>query len=153
MSRERISASSDQGQDVQPRRIRRFLEPALLLVFHTGPAHGYSIAEALSELGLDNYPAETSAIYRVLYDLEAQGMLVSSQETEGSGGPPRRVYALTPEGDAYLQTWVAELRETDRILHRFLEAYDAHLLEHKREAARSGAEQGNVHTREDQHNA
>jgi PadR family transcriptional regulator, regulatory protein PadR len=125
---------TDRGdEDLRPRRIRRFLEPAILLVLHSGPSHGYAIAEALRELGLDTYPADTSAIYRVLYDLEAKGMLRSSEDVESSSGPPRRVYRLTEPGDLHLQRWVAELRETDRILHRFLEAYDAHQMEHEQE--------------------
>ena len=30
-----------------PRRIRRFLEPCLLLLLHRGDAHGYELAEAI----------------------------------------------------------------------------------------------------------
>ncbi|MBC7236030.1 MAG: helix-turn-helix transcriptional regulator [Chloroflexi bacterium] len=119
------------GRGAQPRRIRRFLEPALLLLLHLGPRHGYALVEGLSELGLENYPADVSAIYRTLYDLEANGMLTSHEDSEGSAGPPRRIYHLTEAGDAYLRAWVAELRETDRLLHRFLEAYDRHRQEHE----------------------
>lgn len=111
---------------VRPRRIRKFVEPALLLLLHFGPTHGYALAERLHELGLDAYPVDISAIYRILNDLEAKGMLVSQLDAEQTAGPPRRVYSLTDEGDAYLRAWVQELRETDRLLHRFLEAYDAH---------------------------
>jgi len=111
---------------VRPRRIRRFLEPALLLLLHCNPTHGYALAERLQELGMDSYPTDISTIYRILNDLEAAGMLVSQLDAEQTAGPPRRVYALTPEGDAYLRSWVQELHETDRLLHRFLDAYRAH---------------------------
>ena len=60
-------------------------------------------------------------------------MLLSIEDVESSSGPPRRVYRLTEPGDLHLRRWVAELRETDRILHRFLEAYDAHQIEHEQE--------------------
>ena len=112
--------------EVQPRRIRRFVEPALLLLLHCTPTHGYALIEGLTRLGLESYPTDISAIYRILYDLEAKGMLVSSQDARPSAGPPRRVYTLTEAGDAYLRAWVEELRATDQLLHRFLEAYDQH---------------------------
>jgi DNA-binding PadR family transcriptional regulator len=114
----------------QPRRIRRFIEPALLLLLHCTPTHGYALVEGLKGLGLDRYPVDMSAIYRILYDLEASGILSSSQDSESTAGPPRRVYALTEAGDGYLRAWVQDLRETDEILHCFLEAYDAHQLGH-----------------------
>jgi PadR family transcriptional regulator PadR len=75
---------------------------------------------------MDAYPVDISAIYRILNDLEASGMLVSEVDVEQTAGPPRRVYTLTAQGDAHLRAWVEELRETDRLLHRFLDAYDAH---------------------------
>ena len=115
---------------VRPRRIRKFVEPALLLLLHCNPTHGYALAERLHELGMDAYPVDISAIYRILNDLEANGMLVSQLDAEQTAGPPRRVYSLTGEGDAYLRAWVQELRETDRLLHRFLDAYDAHEQAH-----------------------
>jgi DNA-binding PadR family transcriptional regulator len=107
------------------------LEPALLLLIHRSPAHGYALAEGLRELGLEAYPTDISAIYRILNELEAQGLVVSNQDAAQSAGPPRRVYALTEQGDVYLRAWVEDLRETDRLLHRFLQAFDAHQQEHQ----------------------
>ncbi|MGI6366801.1 MAG: PadR family transcriptional regulator [Anaerolineae bacterium] len=109
----------------RPRRIRRFVEPAVLLQLQRAPAHGYALLEGLQELGLEGYPLEVSSVYRVLYHLEEQGMLTSSESSEGSGGPPRRVYALTDEGCALLHQWAVDLRLTAQILQRFLEAYAA----------------------------
>ncbi len=111
----------------QPRRIRRFLEPALLLLLHKGPSHGYDLMNNLHELGLETYPADASVMYRLLRDLEAQGMVTSAWETD-SAGPPRRVYRLTEAGDRRLAEWVTELQETDRILHHFLAAYQDHMV-------------------------
>jgi len=117
----------------QPRRIRRFLEPALLLQLHDQPTHGYALIEGLDKLGMESYPADVSAIYRILYGLEAAGMITSSRDEEQTAGAPRRVYELTPAGEAYLAAWVRELRETDRLLHRFLEAYESHMRQHRQE--------------------
>ncbi len=118
------------GRGSGPRRIWRFLEPALLLLLHSGPAHGYALAEGLKDMGLEAYPTDISALYRILYGLEERGMVVSWRETEDSGGPPRRVYELTEEGDFHLRAWVDELRQTDRLLHRFFDAYEAHQKAH-----------------------
>lgn len=115
------------GDNIQPRRISRFLEPALLLLLHRQPSHGYALIEGLDRLGMEAYPADVSAIYRILYDLEDAGMITSTRETEQTAGPPRRVYALTEQGEAYLAAWVQELQETDRLLHRFLDAYHEHV--------------------------
>ncbi len=120
--------------DAQPRRIRRFIEPALLLLLHCNPTHGYGLVEGLRQLGLESYPTDISAIYRALNDLEARGMLVSRQDAEQSAGPPRRVYELTESGDQYLRAWVEELRATDRLLHHFMDAYDQHRQQHLTDA-------------------
>jgi DNA-binding PadR family transcriptional regulator len=57
--------------------------------------------------------------------------LVTSRWDAGSAGPPRRLYQLTPKGDRYLAGWVDDLRETDRVLHHFLETYDTHMERHQ----------------------
>jgi PadR family transcriptional regulator PadR len=112
---------------VQPRRIRRFIEPALLLLLHSRPMHGYALLEGLDRLGFDTYPADPSTVYRILRDLEEAGMIESEWDADETAGPPRRVYRLAAAGDAYLRDWVAELRATDHLLHRFLEAYEDHM--------------------------
>jgi PadR family transcriptional regulator PadR len=110
-----------------PRRIRRFIEPALLLLLHIDSGHGYNLVERLGELGLEDYPVDPSVVYRTLRQLERAGMITSDWDVGGAAGPPRRVYRLTEAGTRYLATWVADLRETDRVLHRFLGAYDEHI--------------------------
>jgi len=142
MPRQRHGGRVDGGVTIRPRRIRRFVESTVLLLLHLSPAHGYGLLEGLRELGLDSYPVDASAIYRALYDLEATGMLTSWQDTRESGGPPRRVYELTEAGDAYLRDWVEELRETDRLLHRFLDAFEAHRRQYHGDASSPHVEEG-----------
>lgn len=112
------------GRGQGPQRIQGFIEPALLLLLHMDPTHGYGLVEGLPKVGFGNYPVDSSFIYRTLRGLEEDGMIVSDWDTESSAGPPRRVYRLTPEGREYLAAWVDDLRATDRVLHEFLEAYD-----------------------------
>ena len=125
-----------QGGEPYPQRIRRFVEPALLLLLHMRPRHGYGLIEGLQMVGFGNYPVDTSAIYRILRQLETAGMVTSRWDTESTAGPPRRVYCLTDDGNQYLAAWVGDLRATDSILHRFLDAYDMHMKESNGEHSR-----------------
>jgi PadR family transcriptional regulator PadR len=107
------------------RRAVRFLEPALLLILHRGPAHGYTMIEQLAEFGLDD--TDPSAIYRTLRDMEDRGWVTSSWETEQTQGPPRRVYQLTGLGDEVLSWWTQDVRETSQIIDRLLDSYSRHV--------------------------
>lgn len=119
-----------------PRRIYRFVEPCLLLLLHHGPAHGYDLVERLGTLGLAEpsegdqgrqTPVDSSMVYRALRSMEEQGLVTSFWDTTASSGPPRRVYRLTPLGDQVLASWVADLRETVRLLEGFLREYEEHM--------------------------
>lgn len=117
-----------------PRRIYRFVEPCLLLLLHHGPAHGYELADRLGALGLEGSdeagpcaPVDSSAVYRTLRAMERQGLVTSEWDITASSGPPRRVYRLTPLGDQVLASWVADLRETVRLLQSFLREYEEHM--------------------------
>jgi PadR family transcriptional regulator PadR len=113
-----------------PRRIQRFLEPCLLLLLHGNEIHGYELSEVLKPFGFEQNPVDSSTIYRILRDLEEKGFVTSRWDTNG-GGPARHLYQITAEGDEYLSWWVEDLRETDQVLHFFLETYDAHMEGHK----------------------
>jgi len=108
------------------RRITRFLEPCLLLLLHGEESYGYELLENLERFGFNENPADSSTIYRILRSLE-HGGFISSRWAEGDSGPARRVYTLSPAGDEYLQMWVNDLEETDRILHRFFSEYRNHM--------------------------
>jgi PadR family transcriptional regulator PadR len=107
-------------------RISRFVEPCLLLLLHRGDSHGYDLLERVEALGLGEETVDSSVVYRYLREMESRGFVTSSWDTQG-GGPPRRVYQLTSEGDQYLAWWIAGLRKTRTVLDRFLEAYDEHM--------------------------
>ena len=113
-----------------PRRIQRFLEPCLLLLVHCDEAHGYELLEGLKQFGSEEDPVDLSTVYRMLRVLEERGFVASRWDT-GSSGPARHLYRTTEEGDRYLAWWVDDLRETDRVLHHFLETYDTHMEIHE----------------------
>ena len=118
------------GTESFPRHIHRFLEPCLLLLVHCHEIHGYELVEGLKPFGFEQNPVDTSTIYRFLRSLEDQGFVTSRWDTSNAG-PARRVYQTTEEGNRYLARWVEDLRETDRVLHHFLETYDTHMEVHQ----------------------
>ena len=107
-------------------RIRRFVEPCLLLLLHQGDSHGYDLLERLQEFGLGEEKVDSSVVYRYLRAMEERAFVTSTWDTAGAG-PPRRVYRLTPEGDEYLAWWIANLRQTREVVDRFLASYDEHM--------------------------
>ena len=113
-----------------PRRIEGFLEPCLLLLLHCNEVHGYELIEGLDPFGFEQNPVDLSSVYRMLRGLEEQGYVTSRWDTEG-GGPARRLYQLTEEGDRYLAWWVDDLQETNRVLNYFLETYGTHMEVHQ----------------------
>jgi len=97
------------------------------MLLHVSPSHGYELAQALARFGMDGVDA--SLVYRMLRQMELGGLIASEWQTDVSSGPARRIYRVTALGDATLADWVAQLRETDQVLHRFFGFYDRHLRE------------------------
>jgi poly-beta-hydroxybutyrate-responsive repressor len=100
------------------------------MLLHCHEAHGYELLEGLKQFGFEQNPVDSSTVYRMLRGLEKQELVTSRWDT-GGAGPARRLYRLTEEGDRYLAWWVDDLRETDRVLHHFLQMYDTHMEVHQ----------------------
>ena len=109
------------------RRAARMLEPALLLLLHYGPAHGYTLLDQLGEFGLGDL--NSSAVYRMLRDMEEKGWVTSTWDEEQAQGPPRRVYRLTALGDEVLTLWTQDLVESRKKINYLLGAYRRHMEE------------------------
>lgn len=75
------------------------------------PLYGYQIAKRLEELGEGVLAGKQSALYPVLRNLEASGLLSSEVEPSVSG-PPRRYYRITKPGRDVLRAWVAAWNAT-----------------------------------------
>jgi len=106
-------------------RLGGFVTPCLLLLLKDSPAHGYELIEKLSNQPFINAVPDPAVIYRHLRRLEEEGM-VKSRIEQGSGGPARKIYSLTPEGESYLRGWASVIRSTKKSLESFLEAYEKH---------------------------
>ena len=109
--------------------VRGFVQPRLLLLLLQKPSHGYELMERLAgsdDLPGDDLPgADPGLLYRTLRQLERDGLVASSWDTEGSG-PARRLYQVTDEGVEYLHAWAAKIRATRQALDQFLTEYQAY---------------------------
>jgi DNA-binding PadR family transcriptional regulator len=105
-------------------RVRRFLEPCLLLLLRQGEAHGYKLVNELERFGFDLESLDPSLVYRALRDMESMDW-IQSRTDEDSQGPPRRVYELSTEGESQLAAWVHNLQRTRDDIDRLLKEYEA----------------------------
>ena len=104
-------------------RVERFVEPAVLLVLATGPCHGYDLKDRMVAL-VGEESVDVANLYRLLRQLELDGIVGSRWDTAGSG-PARRVYRLTSAGRRLLDQWAQQLRHLEAALMTFREAYDS----------------------------
>ena len=75
------------------------------------PMYGYQIAKRLEATGDSLLSGKQSALYPVLRNLSASGLLDSHVEPSLSG-PPRRYYRITSLGQDVLQDWAATWNTT-----------------------------------------
>ena len=75
------------------------------------PMYGYQIAKRLEHIGEGVLAGKQSALYPVLRNLGAAGLLDSFVEPSDAG-PPRRYYRITALGREVLQAWTAAWRAT-----------------------------------------
>lgn len=104
-------------------RIEGFIVPCLLFLLKQSPAHGYEIMEKLGTLPFVEAVPDPGVVYRHLRRMEEEGKVESRLEP-GSGGPARKVYSLTPEGESYLGMWAVKIRGRKAALEKFLAALE-----------------------------
>lgn len=82
------------------------LEGIVLALLAGSPAYGYEITARLRDKGFTDIAEGT--IYAILVRIEQKG-LVSIEKRPSEKGPPRKVYALNPDGERHLaefwNTW------------------------------------------------
>jgi DNA-binding PadR family transcriptional regulator len=98
----------------------RFVEPVVLLLLKKkGRSYGYDLSGDLQEHALTDAEIERAALYRTLRRLEMNGNVASEWETD-KGGPARRVYKLTPQGELHLAEWATVLEHVSKSMARFV---------------------------------
>lgn len=83
------------------------------------PMYGYQIAKRL-EHGSGLLSGKQSALYPVLRNLDAAGLLASEVEPSVAG-PPRRYYRITPQGREVLDAWRQSWSETRDFVDHLLQ--------------------------------
>jgi PadR family transcriptional regulator, regulatory protein PadR len=111
------------GMDIGVLRIERFVEPCILLLLAEQDQHGYALREELTRVGLAG-DIDIGYLYRRLRRMEREGLVVSDW-AEQRTAPSRRLYRMTPQGRKQLDTWAASLRQTRRLISKFLRIYAA----------------------------
>jgi len=96
------------------------IEWSLLGFLAEQPMHGYEIHHRLSAAALSEgaglgvvWHIKQSQLYAILARLEARGYITYTLEPQDTR-PPRKVYTLTPDGEAALQIWVCAPVERGR---------------------------------------
>jgi PadR family transcriptional regulator PadR len=84
------------------------------------PMYGYQIAKRLEERGEGVLEGKQSALYPVLRNLSAAGLLDSEVEPSVSG-PPRRYYRITALGRRVLRDWTLTWAATRDFVDTVLE--------------------------------
>jgi len=86
--------------------------------------YGYQIAKRLQELADGSPPVKQGALYPVLRQLAANGLL-ASRIVPSYAGPPRRYYRITEAGRRTLAEWRGIWRNTRDFVDEFAESKGA----------------------------
>ena len=91
--------------------LSRLMQPSILTVLagHEEPLHGYAIIQEMATGPMfgGNAPDPTG-IYRILKQMENNGLVNSAWDTSESG-PAKRCYEMTDDGRACLRRWIDSL--------------------------------------------
>lgn len=85
--------------------------------------YGYDLAPRLMERSFIPATLPRARVYEALQRLERDGAVESRRE-KSAEGPDRQTYAITSDGRARLERWIAALRPTERSLRLLLDAYE-----------------------------
>ena len=99
---------------------RNFMRPCVLLLLKESPAHGYDILERLKAFGFSG--SDPGGLYRMLRNLEQEGLVSSSWEPS-IAGPQRRRYKLTRAGSEALHEHAKSLQATAEVLDSYVSRY------------------------------
>ena len=110
--------------------------PFTLVLLKEEDSYGYELMEQIEDqFGFEEINA--GSVYRTLRQMEKEGLCSSEWDlrTEDEGGPPRRMYAITEAGEAYLEAWAEACAKYHRLMDQFARVYG-------RRPSRSSSEHG-----------
>ncbi|RJP33131.1 MAG: PadR family transcriptional regulator [Actinobacteria bacterium] len=118
-ARKHVPGAIDHERFVREGPQKRFIEPRLLYLIKKAPSYGYQLSEDMGELPFPGPTPDSAAVYRMLRELEKNG-LVRSQWQHGETGPSKRVYSLTAAGGERLEAWIDAFRGRVELLNAFI---------------------------------
>ncbi|MBO8160537.1 MAG: PadR family transcriptional regulator [Thermosipho sp. (in: Bacteria)] len=98
-----------------------FLSATLLLLLKKNPSHGYELIQRLLEADFYDFKHDPAVVYNLLRKMEVNGLI--TYDLEAGGGPFRKVYKITPEGERYLDFITREIENLYNQLKLFLKEY------------------------------
>jgi PadR family transcriptional regulator PadR len=103
------------------RELLRGNTPTMVLaVLKEAPRHGYAIAREVNRRTGQALKFKQGTLYPVLHGLERDGLVVGEwQHPEGER--PRKVYVITPAGQAELERRLGVWRNFSAAMHRVIE--------------------------------
>lgn len=109
------------GPEPEALQFRSLLRPAVLLLLRDQESHGYELMRRLVQLGVE-VPSAAGGLYRTLRTMAHDGLL-SSYWSTAEHGPARRVYAITEQGEQYLEQSMPALASLARTVRGILNRY------------------------------
>lgn len=98
------------GCSCSGKSLSRLLQPAVMAVLAEEPLHGYAIARRLEEMApFRDPPPDPTGLYRLLKNMEEDGLVVSNWDLADSG-PAKRLFSLTADGRECLRLWAQTLQ-------------------------------------------
>ena len=96
-------------------------ELAILSLIAEKPHHGYEIEQVIDARGMREWTeVGFSSIYYILKKLEGEGLIQGRREDSKGRGPGRKVYRLTPTGQAaWREAALAALANPERVYSAF----------------------------------
>lgn len=117
--------TADNAQDGAARKFQKELNSGLIALVllsvldrAEGDLYGYQIAKQLQEAAPDVNVVKQGALYPVLRNMSASGLL-ASRVVPSYSGPPRRYYQITNEGRAVLRQWLDIWSQTREFVELF----------------------------------
>ena len=101
-------------------RPKNWLVPVVLLSLREWNSYGYELMGRARMFGFG--ATNPGTLYRTLRQMEKDGVVESSWETS-SGGPARRMYAITDAGEAHLGLWAKSLEQYQQSMDAFFRLY------------------------------
>ncbi len=104
-------------------RPRKWLTPVVLVLLKEDSSYGYELMERIEEeFGFEQI--NPGSVYRALRQMENEGLCSSVWDVQAEGGaPPRRMYAITDAGEAYLKAWAEACEKYHRVMDQFARVY------------------------------